>query len=63
MIEYALEADPGKRTASFPTYDTLEAALESANQPCMYRPGIPPVRILVRTTGPGAPWQVASENL
>lgn len=48
-MEYALEADPGRLTASFPTFASYEDAQWAANQTCMHRDGIPPVRILVRT--------------
>lgn len=57
MIEYALEADPGKCTASFPTFDTFDAALAAANQPAMERDGLPLPRVLVRD-GRSA-WRVA----
>ena len=47
MPEYAIEADPGKCTASFPTFDNLEAAVAAATVPAMIRDGSPP-RVLVR---------------
>jgi hypothetical protein len=53
--EYALEADPGKCTASFPTFDTWEAAQAAANQPAFVRPGLPPPRVVWRIKG--QPWR------
>lgn len=47
--EYALEADPGRLTASFPTFDTVEDAIRAATVPAMEREGLPPPRILRRT--------------
>lgn len=47
-LQYAVEADPGKCTASFPTFDTLDAASAAASEPCMERDGLPLPRVLVR---------------
>ena len=54
--EYALEADPGKLTASFPTWGTLDEALTAATAPVMSKAGLAPVRVLKRRRGP---WVVA----
>lgn len=51
MTEYAIEADPGQRTASFPTFDNLEAALAAASVPAMVREGLPRPRVLTRRGG------------
>jgi hypothetical protein len=59
MSTYALEASPGKLTASFPTFDNYEDAVRAATVPAMYRPGVPDIRILVRTE-PG-PWSLHSQ--
>lgn len=56
MPEYALEADPGRLTASHPLYTSYDDAKTAADQPCMHRDGLPPVRILVRDDSHG-PWQ------
>lgn len=53
--EYALEADPGKRTASFPTFATWDEAQAAANQPAFVRPNLPPPRVLWRTAR--GPWR------
>lgn len=54
--EYALEADPGQLSASFPTWGTLEEALIAATAPVMSKAGLAPVRVLQRRRGP---WTVA----
>ena len=51
MSEYAIEADPGKCTASFPTFDSLDAALAAASMPAMEREGLPLPRVLTRRGG------------
>lgn len=51
MAEYAIEADPGKCTASFPTFDSLDAALAAASVPAMVREGLPLPRVLTRRGG------------
>lgn len=48
MTEYAIEADPGKCTASFPTFDTAAEAFEAANVPAFTRDGLPAPRVLRR---------------
>lgn len=53
--EYAIEADPGKLTASFPTFATYDEAHAAATGSAMYRAGIPAVRVLWRTNG--VQWQ------
>lgn len=49
--EFAIEADPGKFTASFPIFDSLEAALAAASAPAMEREGLPLPRVLTRRGG------------
>lgn len=51
MPEYAIEADPGKLTASFPTFDSLDAALRAATVPAFEREGLPWPRVLTRRGG------------
>lgn len=52
--EFALEADPGKCTASFPTFDDYDHARSVANGGWAKRPGLPPPRVIWRTAG--GPW-------
>lgn len=59
MAEYAIEADPGKCTASFPTFDSLDAALAAASVPAMVREGLPLPRVLTRRGGAWYPVCVA----
>lgn len=47
--EYAIEADPGKCTASFPTFDNWAAVLAAANMPAFQREGLAQPRVLRRT--------------
>ena len=60
MPEWAIEADPGKCTPSFPTFDTLALALGAASVPAFKRVGLKAPRILVRFLPDGAwepvPW-------
>lgn len=51
MPEYAIEADPGKLTASFPTFDSLDAAIRAATVPAFEREGLPWPRVLTRRGG------------
>lgn len=50
--EYAIEADPGRLTASFPTFPSLEAAIAAASVPAFYRENVAPPRVLVRERSP-----------
>lgn len=58
LAAYALEADPGKLTASHPLFCGRECAERVATAPAMHREGLPPVRVLVRVRD-GGPWQPA----
>jgi len=55
-VEYAIEADPGRCTASYPTYDNFDDAMSAANAPVMIRDHLPPVHVLARP--PGGGWRV-----
>lgn len=55
--EFAVEADPGRLTASFPIHDSYADALHAAHLPAFERPGLPAPRVLVRADG--GPWCVA----
>jgi hypothetical protein len=55
--EYAIEAEPGRFTASFPTFATYAEAEAAATQPCMAREGLPFPRVLSRR--PESDWEVA----
>jgi hypothetical protein len=55
--EYAIEADPGRLTASFPIFSTYAEAKEAATQPCMAIEGLPFPRVLSRRLG--SDWEVA----
>ena len=60
-MEYAMEADPGRLTASFPTFDSLEEADRSASYLNARTPHLPPVRILVRhDCRPGGAWELVT---
>ena len=56
-VEYALEADPGRCTASFPTFDCIDAARAAADVPAFVREGLPAPRVLVRSEYEGN-WKV-----
>lgn len=59
--EYAIEGDPGRCAASFPIFETLEAAIEAAGVPAFVRDGVPPPRVLVRVDG--GSWQAVADVL
>ena len=48
MTEYAIEADPGKCTASFPTFDSADEAFAAVDVPAFVRQGLPAPRVLRR---------------
>ena len=53
-VEYAIEADPGQLTASFPLFDDLHQAERVAECGAFERDGLPAPRVLERRNG--GPW-------
>lgn len=54
-VQYAIEADPGQCTASFPVFPTEEDARAASAYLDARRPDLPPCRILRREIGPWTP--------
>lgn len=59
LPEFAIEADAGRLTASFPTHPTLDDAPWANSFLISRRPDLPAPRILTRTGGTGSPWTLA----